>query len=94
MTIHKFSSNCFLWSTCHPKLSTGNWSDSISPVGLNSEPALDPLKHLRRGGRRDWGGTSIKKENFQQESQGGRAWPRHKQKRDAPLAEGSQRAAA
>lgn len=44
----RFFSNCFLVLTCHPHLSTGNWSDSASPFGLHSGQELDHLKYPTR----------------------------------------------
>lgn len=75
---HNFASRCLLLLSRHPELSVGNWPGSASPVGLNSEPELDPLKQPMRGGRGDWGGASMKKENFQQKSLRGRALLRYR----------------
>ena len=89
-----FASHCVLLLTCHPELSVGNWPGSASPVGLNSEPELDPLKQPMRGGRGGLGRSVYEEREFSAEKSAWEGTAEIQRKWETRLAEESQRAAA
>ena len=94
MATHNFASHCVLLLTCHPELSVGNWPGSASPVGLNSEPELDPLKQPMRGGRGGLGRSVYEEREFSAEKSAWEGTAEIQRKWETRLAEESQRAAA
>lgn len=89
----QLSSNCFLLITYHAKLSLGNWSDSVCPVGMNSGQELDPLKDLLE----EQGGTGegcLSSREFSGEKGGWEVWLRLGQEWEAPGLKGRQKAGA